>query len=37
MKSRRGVDILYLSDARYYNQAFGLSQTPEGNMEVLCV
>jgi CRISPR-associated endonuclease/helicase Cas3 len=33
---QKGVDILYLSDARYYNQAFGLSQTPEGNMEVLC-
>lgn len=30
-----GVDILYLSDARYYNQSFGLSQTPEGTMEVL--
>lgn len=28
-----GVDILYLSDARYYNQSFGLSQTPEGTME----
>lgn len=34
---QRGVDILYLSDARYYNQAFGLSQTPEGSMEVHCV
>lgn len=34
---QRGVDILYLSDARYYNQAFGLSQTPEGCMEVLNV
>ena len=33
---QKGVDILYLSDARYYNQAFGLSQTPEGNLEVLC-
>ena len=32
---REGVDILYLLDARYYNQAFGLSQTPEGTMEVL--
>ncbi|MGQ0557622.1 MAG: CRISPR-associated helicase Cas3' [Nitrospiraceae bacterium] len=30
-----GVDILYLSDARYYNQSFGLSQSPEGTMEVL--
>lgn len=34
---QKGVDILYLSDARYYNQAFGLCQTPEGNTEVLCV
>ena len=34
---QKGVDILYLSDARYYNQAFGLSQTPEGITEVLCV
>ncbi len=33
---QKDMDILYLSDARYYNQAFGLSQTPEGNMEVLC-
>lgn len=32
---QRDVDIRYLSDARYYNQAFGLSQTPEGTMEVL--
>jgi CRISPR-associated endonuclease/helicase Cas3 len=31
------VDILYLSDSRYYNQAFGLSQTPDGTMEVLNV
>jgi CRISPR-associated endonuclease/helicase Cas3 len=30
-----GVDILYLSDARYYNQSFGLSQMPEGTMEEL--
>ena len=28
------VDILYLMDPRYYNQSFGLSQTPEGTMEV---
>ena len=33
---QKDVDIRYLSDARYYNQAFGLSQTPEGTMEVLC-
>jgi len=33
---QKDVDIRYLSDVRYYNQAFGLSQTPEGTMEVLC-
>ncbi len=32
---QKDVDILYLSDARYYDQTFGLSQTPEGTMEVL--
>ena len=32
---QKDVDILYLSDARYYNQSFGLSQAPEGTMEVL--
>lgn len=32
---QRDVDILYLSDARYYDQSFGLSQAPEGTMEVL--
>jgi CRISPR-associated endonuclease/helicase Cas3 len=32
---QKDVDILYLSDARYYNQSFGLSQEPEGTMEVL--
>lgn len=31
-----GVDILYLADARYYNEDFGLSLSPEGMMEVLC-
>ena len=29
------VDIHYLSDFRYYNQDFGLTQSPEGDMEVL--
>ncbi|MHB2026307.1 MAG: CRISPR-associated helicase Cas3' [Elusimicrobiota bacterium] len=33
---QKDVDILYLMDARYYSQAFGLSQTPEGEMEVPC-
>ena len=32
-----GVDILYLADARYYNEDFGLSLMPEGKMEVHCV
>lgn len=32
-----GIDILYLADARYYNEDFGLSLTPEGKMEVHCV
>jgi CRISPR-associated endonuclease/helicase Cas3 len=32
---QKDVDILHLSDARYYGQSFGLSQTPEGTMEVL--
>lgn len=32
-----GVDILYLADTRYYNENFGLSLTPEGQMEVHCV
>ncbi|QOJ20565.1 MAG: CRISPR-associated helicase Cas3' [Gammaproteobacteria bacterium] len=31
-----GVDILYLADARYYNEDFGLSLTPEGKMETYC-
>ena len=31
------IGILYLSDPRYYSQAFGLSQSPEGDMEVHCV
>jgi len=34
---QKDVDILYLSDARYYQQEFGLSETPEGEMEVLHV
>lgn len=32
---QKDVAILYLSDVRYYNQSFGLSQSPEGTMEVL--
>ena len=34
---RVGTGILYLTDSRYYSQEFGLSETPEGNMEVLYV
>lgn len=36
-KIQEDVDIFYLSDTRYYSQTFGLSQTPEGDMEVYCV
>lgn len=32
-----GTGILYLADARYYGEEFGLSDTPEGLMEVLNV
>lgn len=32
-----GTGILYLADARYYSEEFGLSDTPEGLMEVLSV
>lgn len=32
-----GTGILYLADPRYYSEEFGLSDTPEGLMEVLCV
>lgn len=31
-----GTGILYLADPRYYSEEFGLSDTPEGLMEVLC-
>lgn len=34
---QKDVDILYLMDARYYNEDFGLGLTPEGKMEVPCV
>lgn len=34
---QEGTGILYLTDSRYYNPEFGLSETPEGKMEVLCV
>lgn len=32
---QKGLDILYLSDARYYDQTLGLTHMPEGTMEVL--
>jgi CRISPR-associated endonuclease/helicase Cas3 len=32
---QEGTGILYLVDARYYNECFGLSDTPEGKMEHL--
>jgi CRISPR-associated endonuclease/helicase Cas3 len=31
-----GTGILFLVDQRYYSEEFGLSETPEGKMEVLC-
>ncbi len=34
---QEGTGILYLADPRYYSKEFGLSDTPEGSMEVLCV
>ena len=34
---REGTGILYLTDSRYYSLEFGLSETPQGNMEVLYV
>lgn len=33
---QEGTGILYLTDSRYYSPEFGLSETPEGKMEVLC-
>lgn len=32
-----GTGILFLTDSRYYSEEFGLSDTPEGLMEELCV
>jgi len=34
---RPGTGILYLADTRYYSAEFGLSDVPQGSMEVLCV
>lgn len=34
---QEGTGILYLADARYYSEELGLSDNPEGLMEVLCV
>jgi CRISPR-associated endonuclease/helicase Cas3 len=31
----KGTGILFLADSRYYSAEFGLSETPEGKMEVL--
>lgn len=31
-----GTGILFLADSRYYNPEFGLSEKPDGKMEVLC-
>lgn len=32
-----GTGVLFLADTRYYSDEFGLSDTPEGLMEALCV
>lgn len=34
---QEGTGILYLVDSRYYSEEFGLSDTPDGLMEILCV
>ena len=34
---RDGTGILYLTDSSYYSLEFGLSETPQGNMELLYV
>ncbi len=33
---QEGTGILFLTDSRYYSAEFGLTETPEGKMEVLC-
>lgn len=33
---QEGTGILFLADSRYYSDEFGLTETPEGKMEVLC-
>lgn len=33
---QEGTGILFLADSRYYSYEFGLSETPDGKMEVLC-
>lgn len=33
---QEGTGIMYLTDPRYYSEEFGLSDSPEGLMEVLC-
>ena len=33
---QEGTGILFITDKRYYSEEFGLSETPEGLMEVLC-
>lgn len=32
---KKETGILFLIDSRYYSEEFGLSETPEGNMEIL--
>ncbi|KAF0101813.1 MAG: CRISPR-associated helicase Cas3 [bacterium] len=33
---QEGTGILFVADSRYYSEEFGLSEKPEGKMEVLC-
>ncbi len=33
---QEGTGILFLADSRYYSDEFGLTETPDGKMEVLC-
>jgi CRISPR-associated endonuclease/helicase Cas3 len=34
-EAQEGTGILFLADSRFYNPEFGLTETPEGKMEVL--
>jgi len=36
-ETRKETGILFLTDSRYYSDEFGLSEAPEGEMELLYV